>query len=235
MTRLTAGVVGSKVGLTRKNKPGPMMRIGPGGESTRVGSGNLANPCARMHLANLSAARNWLSVALTPPDAPPGASRAHAPRSDLNAGDRGLIPVPARLSPPPPPLGSGKVGTPFARMQSANFSPSDSLPWPVVCDDPHAATATTQLTTARAPDVVVARLAHLVVAGLYARPTNSAVTPLRCCYAPVGILAGAFRNGHIQSDRRRCPRLTIPSHVKGLVAVEVRRMRHGGAGPAAPC
>ena len=78
------------------------------GRSTRVGSGKLANPCARMHLANLSAARNWLSVALTPPEAPPGASRAHALRADLNAGDCGLIPAPARLSPPPPPLGRGR-------------------------------------------------------------------------------------------------------------------------------
>jgi len=130
------------------------LRIGPGGASTRVGSGKLANPCLRMHSANLSASRNWLSVALTPPAAPPGASRAHALRADLNAGACGLIPVPARLSPPPPSLGSGKVGTPLARMQSANFSPREALPWPVVCDDPHPATATTQPTTASQPQTL---------------------------------------------------------------------------------
>jgi hypothetical protein len=37
--RPATAVVGSKLGLTRKNKPGPTMRIGPGGESERVGSG----------------------------------------------------------------------------------------------------------------------------------------------------------------------------------------------------
>ena len=44
-----------------------------------------------LHLASLSAATNWLSVARTPPRPPPGASRAHARRADLNAGDRALI------------------------------------------------------------------------------------------------------------------------------------------------
>jgi len=108
-----------------------------------------------MHLANLSAARNWLSVAFTPPGAPPGANRAHALRADLNAGDCGLIPVPARSAPLPPPLGSGKLGTPFARMQSANSSAGEALREAVVlvepCDDPQAASAITQLTAARQP------------------------------------------------------------------------------------
>jgi hypothetical protein len=108
--RLTAGVFGSKFGLTRKDKPFPMIRIGPGGESMRVGSRKLGKPCTRMHLANLSAARNWLSVARTPPGAPPGANRVHALRAALNAGDCGLIPVPARFIPPPTPLGVGAAG-----------------------------------------------------------------------------------------------------------------------------
>lgn len=130
------------------------MRIGPGGESERVGSGKLEKPCARMHLANPSAARNWLSVACTP-GAPPGASFAHARRADLNDGDCGLIPAPARLIPPAPAFGSGKLGTPWARMQFANATGCEWAPERVVllrwCEDPQAASATAQLTAARLP------------------------------------------------------------------------------------
>jgi hypothetical protein len=106
-----------------------------------------------MHLANLSAARNWLSVARTPLGVPPGASRAHALRADWNAGDRGLIPMSARLIPPPLAPGSGKLGTRCARMHRANSSACELAREPAallgVCEDPQAAIATAQLTATR--------------------------------------------------------------------------------------
>ena len=140
-----------------------------------------------MHLANRSAARNWLSVALTPPGAPPGRNRAHALRADLNAGDCGLIPVLPRSTPPPPPLGSGKLGTPFARMQSANSSAGDELREPAVlsevCDDPQAATVIAQLTAARQPHRLCLPcfpivLSEVVRATKYRR-RNTVMSPLR--------------------------------------------------------
>ena len=80
-------------------------------------------------------------------------------------------------------------------MQSANSSPWDSLPRPVVCDDPHAATATTQLTTARQLQTFWLPGLPILLQGCTSRTTNSAVTPLCCRYAALGILAGASRNG----------------------------------------
>ncbi len=111
IARAACGVFGSKLWFTRKNRPGPTMRIGPGGESERVGSGKVGKLCVRMHLENLSAAMNWFAVAWAPPTAP-GVSPAHVLRAATNAGDCGLIPVAVRLTPPPPPFGSGKLGTP---------------------------------------------------------------------------------------------------------------------------
>src|SRR5579871_4270151 len=108
-----------------------------------------------MHLANATAARNWLSVASTPPGPCPGAKRAQSWRADLKAGDSGLIPVPARSTPLPPPPGSGKLGTPCARIQVANSSAGEALLEPValldLCEEPQAVSATAQLTAARLP------------------------------------------------------------------------------------
>ena len=146
--RKTAGAFGSKLGLTGKYRPCPRPRPPGTGPEPRVGSGMPGTPCVRMHLANLSAARNWLSVDRTPPLAP-GASRAHARLADLNAG----VPVSATtLVEPPPPFGSGKLGTPCARMQSANSTAGEEVPEPVVplgpCEDPQAASATAQTASA---------------------------------------------------------------------------------------
>jgi len=71
----------------------------------------------------------------------------HVCWADSNTGDCGLMPVPSRLNPPPPALGSGKFGTPRERMHSETFSfalerddPTDAAPaeWP---DEPQAAIA----------------------------------------------------------------------------------------------
>jgi hypothetical protein len=63
-----------------------------------------------------------------------------------NDGEEGLIPEPAWIWIPPPALGSGKFGTPFARMQSANLIPCATPPEPAalgdLLEDPHAAIAT---------------------------------------------------------------------------------------------
>jgi hypothetical protein len=145
--RKTAGAVGSKPGLTGKYKPCPRPRPPGTGPEPRVGSGMPGTPCVRTHLANLSAARNWVSVDRTPP-LPPGASRAHARLADLNAG----VPVSATLVEPPPPFGSGKLGTPCARMQSANSTAGEGVPEPVAllgpCEDPQAASAMAQTASA---------------------------------------------------------------------------------------
>jgi hypothetical protein len=80
--------------------------------------------------------------------------------ADWNAGDRGLIPEGIWMPPPGP--GSGKLGTPCARMQSANLIPA-ALPLepdepPELPEDPHAASITVQPAAARA---TVALLAHI--------------------------------------------------------------------------
>jgi hypothetical protein len=53
-----------------------------------------------------------------------GASCLHALRADWKAGEDGLIPATARLNPAPLGLGSGKLDTPWARMQRARFNAS---------------------------------------------------------------------------------------------------------------
>ena len=187
--RRTAGAFGSKLGFARKYKPCPRLSPPGSGPEPRVGSGMPGTPCVRMHLANLSAARNWLPVARTPP-VPPGASRAHARLADLNAG----VPVPARLVGPPPSLGSGKLGTPCARMQSANSIAGEEVREPVVllglCEDPQAASATTQLTAARLPPTLRLRgsLTLLQVVPATALQRRNTVTAL---LRQLGILAGA--------------------------------------------
>jgi hypothetical protein len=55
---------------------------------------------------------------------PSGRSFWHFARAAWNAGDEGSTPVPAWKTKPPPALGSGKLGTPFARMHRAYFSAS---------------------------------------------------------------------------------------------------------------
>ena len=52
---------------------------------------------------------------------PPGSRWVHFACAAWKAGEAGLIPEPCAMRIPPPPLGSGKFGTPFARMHSANL------------------------------------------------------------------------------------------------------------------
>src|ERR1039458_4934613 len=110
-----------------------------------VGSGQFGTPCLRMHCA-------WASG--DPLGRPPGCSLLHVCSADTNAGACSLIPEPG---PPTGEPGSGKFGTPCERMQSANSSASVSpLPVPAALlappADPHAATASMQLTAASAID-----------------------------------------------------------------------------------
>jgi hypothetical protein len=100
-------------------------REGPGG-CLVVGSGKPEIPCARMHCEMAS------MCALTRADGgpvdgpPPGSSCWQAVWAALKDGENGLIPDcrPMRiLKPPPPDAGSGKLGTPWERMHSENFSP----------------------------------------------------------------------------------------------------------------
>jgi hypothetical protein len=60
------------------------------------------------------------------PGPPPGSSVLQADWADWNAGDWGLTPEPAVIWTPPPDPGSGKFGTPCARMQSANLMPCEA-------------------------------------------------------------------------------------------------------------
>jgi hypothetical protein len=54
------------------------------------------------------------------PPTPPPMSLAHFDCAERNAGDEGKTPLPSWK--PPPGFGSGKLGTPLARMQLANAS-----------------------------------------------------------------------------------------------------------------
>lgn len=106
-----------------------------------------------MHSAVLSIASFALSEGAAWEGPPPGSSLRHADCAPWKAGDRGLIPEPGVMLIPPPGLGSGKLGIPCERMQSANFRPSEdpaaSLGRPAA---PQAATAAVQLRTARADE-----------------------------------------------------------------------------------
>jgi|SRR5579884_79357 len=60
------------------------------------------------------------------PSAGPGMNLRHFACAACTAAEDGSIPVPGENWKPPPGLGSGKSGTPLARMQRANFSASGS-------------------------------------------------------------------------------------------------------------
>ena len=91
-------------------------------EKDASGSGKWGSPWLRMHLAKASAAANWAFVGLRGPGPPPGRSLPHFLCAAWKAGDCGFNPEPGLISIPPPALGSGKFGTPLARMHPANFS-----------------------------------------------------------------------------------------------------------------
>ena len=132
--------------MNAPGRPNAIAKPAPGAGGLVTGSGNDANPWARMHRdmssnLSLSASDAW------PPSEPgPGSKLLHALWADWNAGDSGLIPEPTGILTPPPPPGSGKFGTPCERMQSANLIPVEAPPAPVdeLDEEPHAATASTQ-------------------------------------------------------------------------------------------
>ena len=147
-------------------------------------------PCVRMHLANLSAARNWLPVAA---DAT-GASRSEpcaCPARGFECwGPRACEVWSGRL------LRSGRESSarrvracnPRTRSQARKFaSPSCCSAWPRTWQ---AATATTQLTAARLPPTLRLRASLTllqVVPATALQRRNTVTTLLR----PLGILAGA--------------------------------------------
>ncbi len=92
-----------------------------------LGSGNWGTPCWRMHCAILTSfAIVCAEGCVVEPGTgrPPPMSFWHFSCAALNAGDEGLIPA-RENSPPRPGFGSGKLGTPLARMHLANASGPD--------------------------------------------------------------------------------------------------------------
>jgi hypothetical protein len=123
----------------------------PGGGGELVGSGKFATPCARMHLASVS---SW-SLRLSDGGPRPAGGCASFPQdcwADLNAGDWVLMSF--GTTSPPVALGSGKFGTPWARMHCAYASsgpPLARVPLGLL-EDPQAAIAVAQTTAANAAD-----------------------------------------------------------------------------------
>jgi hypothetical protein len=118
--------------------------LGGGGEL--VGSAKLGTPWERMHLATASSCDLRLADACWPPLPP--AKPAHACWAALNAGDSALIVF--GIVSPPAALGSGKFGTPCARMHSASLSSGPPLAPAGLgrFDEPHAQSRHVAPTTA---------------------------------------------------------------------------------------
>ena len=83
---------------------------------------------------------------------PPGRRCLHLDCAAWNAGEPGLIPEPDEMWIPPPPVGSGKFGTPSARMHAENLTNAavvlgealEPVTVGSLADPPQAAIATTQ-------------------------------------------------------------------------------------------
>jgi hypothetical protein len=121
-----------------------------GGELT--GSGKPGRPCARMHRERSSIVSFCCPVAAARSPGPPGISDRQARWAVWNAGAAGLMSF-GIWSPPPLP-GSGKLGTPFARMHAAYLIPLErAAELDGLCelpDDPQAVIARTPAAAARA-------------------------------------------------------------------------------------
>src|SRR5271155_1675695 len=93
------------------------IRVAPPAEEN-VGSGKSVSPCERMQVENFSACACacacWAGLGALPPPV----YFWHFCDADWNCGEVGLMPLPWIT---PCPLGSGKFGTPFARMQAENL------------------------------------------------------------------------------------------------------------------
>jgi len=88
--------------------------------------------------------------------------------------------------PPPPALGSGKLGTPCERMQSANLIAALALSLSGLAEDPHAGSATAAMSASGKPAAFVLRTllwSLQAMARVYRTADNRAVTALRRCYA----------------------------------------------------
>jgi hypothetical protein len=148
----------------------------PGGVAVTIGSGKPVTPCLRMHSAVSVACSICCSLACVF-GPPPGINFKHAAWAALNDGDCGLMPVPAMLSPPPPPDGSGKFVTPWARMhllKAIAVSASD-LVLRFSLAAPQAASAIAQVSAS----IATVRSARVDLVGmhpLYATAHNRAVT-----------------------------------------------------------
>jgi hypothetical protein len=135
-------------GTARKTPPRPIAMLKEAGlvGGVSVGSGKPETPCARMH-SDMASISRFACAEGGPclPGPPPGISFAHRDWADWNAGDCGLIPEPLWIWIPPPPLGSGKFGTPWERMQLAKASPEPAAAAGLgVLDDPQAEVARTE-------------------------------------------------------------------------------------------
>jgi DNA-binding response OmpR family regulator len=164
-------------------------------EAVSIGSGKLGCPWRRMHLANLNAPSRWLSDIFGGPPLK-GNSFLHACCAAWNPPDRGLTPDCGLMFSWPPAVGSGKFGTPWERMQSEKASPVLTRAAVVelgLFDDPHAASAATQLVAASAAGRRAPDLLDIVASRLYSGPRNSAVTLLCDCYVRCGILTWTMR------------------------------------------
>ena len=89
-----------------------------------LGSGNWGTRCWRMHTAILSSFVSVCAEGGGPESGLPLSGRSfwHFALAALNAGAAGLAPAGISKSCPPPSGGSGKLGTPLARMHLANAS-----------------------------------------------------------------------------------------------------------------
>ena len=96
-----------------------------------------------------------------------GRSFWHFACAALNAGAAGLVPGGTEKATPPPRGGSGKLGTPLARMQFANASAAEPL-----LDEDGPELVAALLVVDRA---LVVAAAATVDAGLVASPTVAAV------------------------------------------------------------
>lgn len=133
------------------NEPGvpkARPRPAPGDGGVAVGSGKVDRPCLRMHWASASIASLRLSDTGPLGGPAPGISFAHAVCADRNAGDCGLDPDPGPIWIPLPEPGSGKFGTPWARMQLANLigegTSFDPDPLPDMPEEPHPVSGSAQ-------------------------------------------------------------------------------------------
>lgn len=112
----------------------------------------MGTPCSRMHCASLTAATFWLADATG--GLPPAAMRyLHACMADLNAGEGFSARLTGIWIPSALASGSGKLGTPWWRMQVENLIPSA---WPLdtaeraMLEEPHAASRSTHPAAASA-------------------------------------------------------------------------------------